>query len=173
MHPITVSTSQIAHKIKMAISVIEDRDMNKGIVYIEDNAFNMRLMRRILSVTPYPLYEAFDGASGLQMIQMFKPNLVLIDINLPDIDGLKIVKILKADPTTAHMHCVALTANAMHGDRERCIDAGFDDYMAKPIVRRELIELVNTYMAPEKNVSGTRPLPPLNQINVTSSAVAS
>lgn len=148
--------------------------MNKGIVYIEDNAFNMRLMRRILSVTSYQLYEAFDGASGLQMVQMFKPNLVLIDINLPDIDGLKIVKILKSDPKTAHMHCVALTANAMHGDRERCIEAGFDDYMAKPIVRRELIELVNSYMSEEKNLVDTQPMPRLDRVQVTSpSAVAS
>lgn len=148
--------------------------MNKGIVYIEDNAFNMRLMRRILSITPYQLYEAFDGASGLQMVQMFRPKLVLIDINLPDIDGLKIVKILKSDPATKHMHCVALTANAMHGDRERCLEAGFDDYMAKPVVRREVIDKVNSYMSDEKKLTETQPMPRLDQVHVTSSsAVAS
>ncbi|MCA9881704.1 MAG: response regulator [Anaerolineae bacterium] len=124
--------------------------MKTGIVYIEDNAFNMRLMRRIFGTTSFELYEAFDGTSGLEMVRLLMPQLVLIDINLPDIDGLQIVRILKKDPATSHLPCVALTANAMSGDRERCLNAGFDDYLAKPVVRRELLDVLETYLGPSQ-----------------------
>jgi CheY-like chemotaxis protein len=69
------------------------------------------------------------------------PNLILVDINLPDIDGLEVVKRLKEDAVLTNIPAVALTSNAMHGDRDRCLAAGFDAYLAKPVAR---IELKNT-----------------------------
>ncbi len=123
--------------------------MSTRILYIEDNLLNMRLVRKILMSMGYTMLEAVDGNSGLQMAAQELPNLILVDINLPDIDGLEVVKRLKEDTTLASIPAVALTSNAMHGDRDRCLAAGFDGYLAKPVARVELKNALEHFLKPD------------------------
>ena len=116
------------------------------VLYIEDNSLNMRLVRKYLKGANLDMLEAVNGLSGVEIATAELPSAVLIDINLPDIDGLEVAKRLKEDSTTAHIPLIALTANAMHGDRERCLEAGCDDYIAKPISRKELLALLSDYI---------------------------
>lgn len=120
--------------------------MNAKILYVEDNPLNMRLVRKILKSIHYDMVEAIDGASGLRMVAQEKPDLILVDVNLPDIDGLEVTRILKADPEFAHIPIIALTANAMHGDREHCLEAGCDGYIAKPVARQELKNILGHFL---------------------------
>jgi two-component system, cell cycle response regulator DivK len=117
------------------------------VLYIEDNPLNRRLVRKLLTAKGYQVLEAIDGSTGLEMVRAEKPNLVLLDINLPDIDGLDVVKQLRTTPEIAHTPVIALTANAMHGDRERCLAAGCDAYLAKPIARQELYNMLNRFIS--------------------------
>jgi two-component system cell cycle response regulator DivK len=116
--------------------------MSKTILYIEDNPQNMRLVKKMLRVGGYDMLEASDGISGVNKAQSERPDLILMDINLPDIDGIEATRRLKADPEMAHVPIIALTANAMHGDRERFLNAGCDGYLAKPVTKNELLNMV-------------------------------
>lgn len=116
------------------------------ILCVEDNPQNMRLVRKILSGAGYRVIEAVDGLSGLQAVQKESPDLVLIDINLPDIDGLEVTARIKAAPTLSSIPVIALTANAMHGDRERCLAAGCSAYVPKPIAKRELLTTIANFV---------------------------
>lgn len=116
------------------------------ILCIEDNAQNMRLVRKMLKAGGYEMIGAEDGLTGIEMAKEHKPDIILVDINLPDIDGTEVTKRLKADPEYAHIPIVALTANAMYGDKERFLDAGCDGYLSKPVSRRELIAAVEEYL---------------------------
>jgi two-component system cell cycle response regulator DivK len=116
------------------------------ILYIEDNPLNMRLVRRMLANLGHTIIEAADAMAGLRAIETTVPDLILVDVNLPGIDGLELTRRLKADPRTSHIPIVALTANAMHGDRELCLGAGCDGYLAKPVARLELKNAVNSFL---------------------------
>jgi len=116
------------------------------ILYIEDNPQNMRLVRKMLKIGGYEMIGAEDGLSGLQLAEDKHPDLILLDINLPDIDGTEVTARLKKNPLLADIPVVALTANAMFGDRERFLDAGCDNYISKPIIKTVLLETVNQYM---------------------------
>jgi two-component system cell cycle response regulator DivK len=119
------------------------------ILYIEDNYQNYRLVMRMLSLDKereFEVTQAADGTTGLQLATKIKPDLILMDINLPDIDGATVTSKLKADPTLKDIPIIALTANAMVGDRERFLEAGCDGYLRKPISRDELREVVNQFL---------------------------
>lgn len=116
------------------------------ILYVEDNPLNLRLVRRMLASFGYAIAEAPDAMSGMKEIEAQEPDLILVDVNLPGIDGLEFTRRLKADPRTAHIPIIALTANAMHGDREICLAAGCDGYLAKPVARLELKNAVNGFL---------------------------
>jgi len=120
--------------------------MATKILYIEDNPLNMRLIRKLLKSFGYDMVEAIDGLRGIQMVEAELPYLILVDINLPDIDGLEVTRRLKANPAYAHIPIIALTANAMHGDREMCLEAGCDGYIAKPVVRQELKNTLSYFL---------------------------
>ncbi|MEA3308076.1 MAG: response regulator [Chloroflexota bacterium] len=120
---------------------------NRIIVYVEDNYHNRRIVRKILTTQGYQIYEAEDGLAGLQMIKDIMPNLVLLDISLPGIDGLEIVGRLKASEDYRHIPVIALTASAMVGDRERFLAAGCDDYLSKPVRAMTLIQMVNSWLS--------------------------
>lgn len=120
--------------------------MTARILYIEDNPLNMRLVRKLLKSMGYEMLEAMDGSSGMEMVKEHQPDLVLVDVNLPDIDGLEVTTRLKSDESYAHIPFVALTANAMHGDRERCLEAGCDGYIAKPVARLELKNALHHFL---------------------------
>ncbi|MEO0564919.1 MAG: response regulator [Chloroflexota bacterium] len=112
------------------------------ILYIEDNPQNMRLVRKFLQMGGYEMLEAETGEQGITIARNERPDLILMDINLPDVDGVAATNVLKADAETAHIPVIALTANAMHGDRERFLNAGCDDYLSKPVSKNELLEAV-------------------------------
>lgn len=116
------------------------------VLYIEDNSLNMRLVRKYLKGANLTMLEADNGLSGIDVATSELPSVILVDINLPDIDGLEVTRRLKADSTTVHIPIIALTANAMHGDRERCLEEGCDDYIAKPISRKELLGILRDYL---------------------------
>jgi two-component system cell cycle response regulator DivK len=127
--------------------------MSKTILYIEDNPQNMRLVKKMLRVGGYDMLEASDGISGVNKAQSERPDLILMDINLPDIDGIEATRRLKADPEMAHVPIIALTANAMHGDRERFLNAGCDGYLAKPVTKNELLNMVAHFVEQATAVS--------------------
>ena len=105
----------------------------KIILYIEDNPENRLLVRRVLEVEGYQVVEADNGNTGLQKAEMTAPDLVLMDINLPEIDGYELTHRLKQMPHLADVPVVAMTANVMKGDREKTLAAGCDGYIQKPI----------------------------------------
>lgn len=115
------------------------------ILYIEDNPQNMRLVRKMLQIDGHEMIEAINGIDGVAAANRELPDLILMDINLPDIDGLEAAARIKSQPSLAHIPIVALTANAMHGDRERFISAGCDGYLAKPVTKNELLNTVTLF----------------------------
>ena len=117
----------------------------KVILYIEDNAHNRRIVRKLLSIYGYTIIEAEDGLQGYEMIRDLKPPLVLLDISLPTMDGIQIAGKVKADEELRHIPLIALTASAMRGDRERFLEAGCDDYLSKPVDAMELRQMVDSY----------------------------
>lgn len=117
----------------------------KIILCIEDNFHNRLLVNRILSSRGYTVIEAKDGIEGLEMIRSLKPPLVLLDIDLPGMDGIEVVGHVRADDQTRHIPVIALTASAMQGDRERFLNAGCDDYLSKPIQVTHLLDMVARY----------------------------
>jgi two-component system cell cycle response regulator DivK len=105
----------------------------RTILYIEDNPENRLLVRRVLEVEGYRVIEANSGNTGLQKAETMAPDLVLMDINLPEIDGYELTHRLKQMPQLAGVPVVAMTANVMKGDREKTLAAGCDGYIQKPI----------------------------------------
>jgi two-component system cell cycle response regulator DivK len=115
------------------------------ILVVEDNEKNMKLFRDVLQATGYSPLEASSGEEALALAAQHAPALVLMDIQLPDIDGTEALRRLRADERTAQLPVVALTAQAMQGDRERFLEAGFDGYLSKPVDIAELIATVRGY----------------------------
>ncbi len=107
--------------------------MGKQILYIEDNPDNRTLIRRVLQADGYTVREAIDGPTGLKMAAEQLPDLVLMDINLPEIDGYEVTARLKQLPGMSSVPVIAVTANVMKGDREKTLAAGCDGYIQKPI----------------------------------------
>lgn len=119
--------------------------MAKKILLIEDNAKNRVLIKDILVYHGYEVIEAENGEKGVALAQERVPDLILMDIQMPVMDGFSAVAILKSGPATRSIKVLALTSFAMKGDRERIMQAGFDDYIAKPINTRMLPEIVKKY----------------------------
>jgi two-component system, cell cycle response regulator DivK len=120
--------------------------MTSRILYVEDNPRNMRLVRKFLQHAGYEVLEASQGLTGLKIAEEQRPDLILMDINLPDIDGLEATRRLKANPDLAHIPVIALTANAMHGDKERCLAGGCNGYIPKPISKDDLLSVVAEFL---------------------------
>ena len=115
---------------------------DERILIVEDNEKNMKLFRDVLVAMGYRTLEATTGADAVDLASEQTPDLVLMDIQLPDLDGVQALQRLRAEARTASIPIVALTAQAMHGDRERFLEAGFDGYMSKPVNVHDLIEMV-------------------------------
>ncbi|NMT62310.1 PAS domain-containing protein [Marinobacter orientalis] len=119
----------------------------RTVLYIEDNPANLKLVARILQRYPGArLLTTASGTEGVTMAKVAQPDLVLLDINLPDMDGYQILRALKACSETADIPVIALTANAMHNEVRRGKQAGFDDYLTKPISVDELLATLETYL---------------------------
>src|SRR5262245_22628700 len=113
--------------------------MPSGVVlYIEDNPDNKTLVQRALEAKGYTLVWAARGEEGVAQAAALRPGVILLDINLPDIDGYEVARRLKSNPDLESIPIIAITANALKGDAEKALAAGCDFYMSKPIQIREL-----------------------------------
>jgi two-component system cell cycle response regulator DivK len=108
------------------------------VLYIEDNPDNFTLVRRVLEIEGYEVIGAENGKQGLVQAASHRPDLIITDINLPDIDGYEVTDALKKESATAHIPVIAMTANVMQKDRENVLQAGCDGYISKPIDIDEL-----------------------------------
>jgi CheY-like chemotaxis protein len=120
------------------------------VLVIEDNPLNLELVRDILTNAGYDVLEAADGVAGVEIALVEKPDLVLMDLQLPGMDGLEATRRLRSDPALRKTAIVALTAHAMRGEEERAIAAGCDGFITKPIRVREFAGLVATYLRQER-----------------------
>lgn len=116
--------------------------MAHKILLVEDNEKNTILLRDILTLRGYTVIEALNGEEGIKKAKEEKPDLILMDIQMPVMDGFTAARLLRADPATKDMKIVGLTSYAMKGDKEKVLEAGFDLYIPKPINTRELPELI-------------------------------
>ena len=115
------------------------------VVVVEDNRRNMKLFREVLHASGYRMLEAETGEQAVALTTEHGPDLVLMDIHLPDIDGVEALRQLRADERTASVPVLALTAQAMEGDRERFLAAGFDGYLSKPVNITDLLDAVRRH----------------------------
>ena len=122
--------------------------MNKRILYVEDNPDNTTLVRRALEARGYKLSHAPTGMKGVSLAESEEFSLILLDINLPDIDGYEVARRLRASGknSLSSVPIIAITANALKGDAQRALDAGCDVYMSKPINIRELWARVEAFV---------------------------
>jgi len=116
------------------------------ILVVEDNVDNMTLITDILQSLGYDVLKATDGEQGIQVAREALPDLILMDLSLPRMDGWTATRHIKADDDLKHIPVIALTAHAMVGDREKALQAGCDDYVSKPINLRELAGKIESFM---------------------------
>ena len=120
---------------------------NETILVIEDNELNMKLVRSLLKMGNFDVIEAIDAEKGMQLARKNHPDLILMDIQLPGMDGLSATKILKADPVLQEIPIVALTSHAMEGDDKKALDVGCNGYIAKPIDTKNFLATIGQYLA--------------------------
>jgi len=116
------------------------------ILYVEDNIDNRTLVRRILMAEGYNLLEAVNATQALEILENTKPDLILMDINMPDMDGYSLTAKIKGTPGLESIPVIALTANVMRGDREKSLEAGCDGYIQKPIDIDMLSEQIERFL---------------------------
>ena len=121
--------------------------MSATILVIEDTPANMKLVVTLLNKSGYQVLQTVDAMQGIDMARTHLPDMILMDIQLPILDGLTATKILKADAATSHIKIVALTAFAMKGDEERMLRAGCDGYISKPIRYQSFLEDIKNILA--------------------------
>ncbi len=119
---------------------------NGTILYVEDNLDNRTLIRRILMAEGYEVMEAENATQALERLKELKPDLILMDINMPDIDGYTLTARIRGMPGFENTPIVALTANVMRGDREKSLEAGCDGYIQKPVDIDLLPQQIERYM---------------------------
>jgi CheY-like chemotaxis protein len=134
------------------------RPQETRILVVDDNPVNIKLAAALLSRAGYAVDQTGDAETALALIQASPPDLVLLDLQLPKMDGLELARLLKADERTRHVILVAFTAHAMKGDRERAAAAGCSGYLTKPIDTRVFARQVAAFLAPD--TSGNNPSPP-------------
>jgi two-component system, cell cycle response regulator DivK len=127
------------------------------ILLVEDNEMNRDMLSRRLQRKGYEVVLALDGQSGVEMTQTQAPDLVLMDMSLPVLDGWEATRRLKADPATRHIPVIALTAHAMSSDREKAIEAGCDDYDTKPVELTRLLAKIEALLRGRKMASAEEP----------------
>ena len=120
--------------------------MTKTILIVEDEPRNMKLLHDLLQRFGYEIIEASDGEQGVKLAGEKIPDLILMDIMMPKMDGLEATRIIKADEKTKHIPIIALTSYAMKGDREKTIEAGCDGYIAKPIDIKEVLKAIEHFL---------------------------
>ena len=116
------------------------------VLVVEDNTDNMTLISDILHSLDYEVLAAKDGEEGVKSARAEKPDLILMDLSLPRVDGWTATRMIKGDPNLTTIPIIALTAHAMTGDRERALEAGCNDYISKPINMRDLMSKLRQYL---------------------------
>ncbi len=122
-------------------------ERKKKILLVEDNHMNKVLVKEILTLHGYEIAEAASGTEAIKSLMEEKPDLILMDIHLPGMDGITATRIIKSDSRNSAIPVLALTASAMRGEEDEILSKGFDGYVAKPIDRRKLIDAIISSMA--------------------------
>jgi len=118
----------------------------KTVLVIEDNEMNMKLVRVLLQMGQYDILEAADAESGIPLARAHKPDLILMDVHLPGMDGLSATRIIKQDPALKQIRVIALTSYAMEGDETKANKAGCDGYITKPIDTRTFLDTIRKFI---------------------------
>ncbi len=134
--------------------------MERTVLVIEDDHLNMKLMRGLLGLGGYIMLEAAEAETGLRLAAKHRPDLILMDVNLPGLDGLSATRRLKADPELAAIPVIALTGLAMEGDREKALEAGCQDHITKPINTRSFLDSLGAFLVPATETSTPATPPP-------------
>lgn len=119
----------------------------RRILIIEDNLDNLELVRFLLEKSQFEVLEALDGRHGLELARQENPDLILLDLTIPEIDGWSLAQKLKADPFTREIPIVALTAHTLPSDRKRALDSGCDGYLSKPLDIPNFIPQISAFIA--------------------------
>ena len=121
--------------------------MTRSILVIEDQEDNRRIVRDLLTSRGFEIIEATDGLAGVEAARQHEPDLILMDIQLPGIDGYEATGRIKAEPALAAIPIIAVTSYALSGDKQKALDAGCNDYVAKPYSPRELLAKIEQYLS--------------------------
>ncbi len=117
----------------------------KTILVIEDNEINMKLIRTFLEIGKYRILEAKDAETGIRLVREQRPDLILMDIQLPGMDGLSAAQFIKNDPDLKQIPIIAVTGNAMQMDKEEAMDIGFADYLLKPFSLKVFLDTIANF----------------------------
>ena len=127
-------------------------EVKSTILYVEDNPDNRMLVKRILTAENYKLLEATNAAQAINLLETTTPDLILMDINMPDMDGYTLTTRIRSMPGLERVPILALTANVMRGDKEKTLEAGCDGYIQKPLDVDQLIREIEKFLARRANV---------------------
>jgi two-component system cell cycle response regulator DivK len=127
-------------------------EVKSTILYVEDNSDNRMLVRRILTAENYKLLEATNAVQAINLLETTTPDLILMDINMPDMDGYTLTTRIRSMPGLERVPILALTANVMRGDKEKTLEAGCDGYIQKPLDVDQLIREIEKFLARRANV---------------------
>jgi len=127
-------------------------EIKSTILYVEDNPDNRLLVRRILTAENYKLLEATNAVQAINLLETTTPDLILMDINMPDMDGYTLTTRIRSMPGLERVPILALTANVMRGDKEKTLEAGCDGYIQKPLDVDQLIREIEKFLARRANV---------------------
>lgn len=120
----------------------------KVIMHVEDNEYNRKIVRDLLSRSNYVLVEAHDGEAALDALTRQRPDLILMDVQLPKLSGLEVIRRIRADPALTQVPVIAITSFALSGDDQRALEAGSNAYIPKPFRPRELLEMIRRFIGP-------------------------
>jgi two-component system, cell cycle response regulator DivK len=120
--------------------------MTKTVLCIEDNRINMLLVSRVVEAAGYDMLRAEDGPRALELLEGAQPDIILLDVNIPGIHGLDLARMIKEDERLSSIPLIATTANVLVGDKERCLEAGCDEYLPKPLDIRRLRQVMSEYL---------------------------
>lgn len=118
----------------------------RTVLYVEDNEYNRKIVRQLLSRTSYRLLEAPDGEAAMALVRQDRPDLVLMDVQLPRMSGLDVTRAMRAEPATSDIPIIVVTSFALSGDDQRAMAAGASGYLAKPYSPRDLLALIRKFL---------------------------
>jgi two-component system cell cycle response regulator DivK len=128
------------------------------VLIVEDNDLNLKLLQDFLEYQKYLVYVAREGQAAIEIVHQQRPDLVLLDMQLPVISGIEVLRRLKQNPETAPIPIIAVTAFAMREDRANFLALGCDDYISKPFKLSELLELIQRYTTPDDTIPDSPPI---------------